>query len=171
MEEKETIEIIEEIGEGEGRKEKRRLNFRIPSFILYIPFFAIIAVAGYFGYREFFGTKKAKEEVEVAKVIAKKGIMIPGPSLVVNLADANVPRFLKVSMIFEVDRGITVAEINDKDAIIKDAIIGLLASKTMSDIRGYEGQNLLKEELISRINAILETGNVINIYFTEFIVQ
>jgi flagellar FliL protein len=41
----------------------------------------------------------------------------------------------------------------------------------MSDIRGYEGQNLLKEELISRINAILETGNVINIYFTEFIVQ
>jgi flagellar basal body-associated protein FliL len=100
MEEKETIEVIEEIG-GEGeRKEKKRLKFRVPSFILYIPFVAIIAVAGYFGYREFFGAKKAKEEVEVAKVVAKKGIIIPGPSLVVNLADANVPRFLKVSMIF-----------------------------------------------------------------------
>jgi flagellar FliL protein len=172
MEEKETIEIIEDIGAGEGEKKKKGLpKIKIPPVILYIPFVAIVAVAGYFGYKEFFGVKKAKEEVEVAKVVAKKGIMIPGPSLVVNLADVNVPRFLKVSMIFEVDRGITVAEVNEKEAIIKDAIIGLLASKTMSDIRGYEGQNLLKEELISRINAILETGNVINIYFTEFIVQ
>ncbi len=170
--EEEKIELIEEIGAGEEeRKAKRKIKFGIPPFIMYLAVILAIGALGYWGYKGFFGESKKKEEVEVAKVAAKKGILIPGYSLVVNLADVNVPRFLKVSLTFEVDRGITVAEIQEKEPLLKDAVIGLLSSKTMSEIRGYEAQYILKEELISRLNAILETGRIINIYFTEFIIQ
>jgi len=178
MEEKEeSIEIIEDIGEGEIEegKKKREFKFRIPGFLFYIPIAVALAVVGYYAYKSFFGERsgegRGKEEVEISKVIVKKGIVIPGPSLVVNLGDINVPRFLKVSIVFEVDRGITVAEIQEKDPMIKDAIIGLLSSKTMSELQGYEAQQILKEELISRVNALLETGRIINIYFTEFVMQ
>ena len=175
MEEREeNIEVIEELEEGEIEKKKRRgIGIRVPGFLLYIPVALVVLVVGYYAYKSFFGERggEGKEEVEISKVIAKKGIMVPGPSLVVNLADVNVPRFLKVTIVFEVDRGITVAEIQEKEPMIKDAIIGLLSSKTMADLRGYEAQQILKEELISRVNALLETGRVINIYFTEFIMQ
>jgi flagellar FliL protein len=170
----ETIEVIEEIGEEgvEKERKKRGLKFSIPPFIFYLPIIAGLGFLGYLGYKQFFGERtKKEEEVEVAKVVAKKGIIIPGPSLVVNLSDVNVPRFLKISMVFEVDRGIAVAEIQDKEPIIKDAIIGLLSSKTMADLRGYDSQQILKEEIISRVNSLLERGRVINIYFTDFIVQ
>lgn len=170
------IEIMEEIGEGEERKKRGRgISVRIPPFLYYIPIILLLLVGGYYIYKTFFGgtseVKGSEKSVEIARVAVKRGFMFPAWSLVINLADANVPRFLKVSFTFELDRAITVTEMQEKEPIIKDAIIGLISSKTMSDIRGYEGQLILKEELISRINAILETGRVINVYFTEFIVQ
>ncbi len=168
-EKQEGIEIIEDIGEV-GERKRAKLRLKIPTFLVYIPFIALLAVGGYIGYKEFFGVG-AEEEVEVAKVVVKKGIIVPGPSLVVNLSDVNVPRFLKVTMSFEVDRGIAAAEIIEKEIMIKDAIIGLLSSKTMADVMSYESQQILKEEVISRLNAILERGRLINVYFTEFVVQ
>lgn len=172
----EEIEVIEELGEEEKKKKGRRGPISIPPFLYYIPILLIIAFGGYYIYKNFFAAspeigKTEEKSVELARVAVKRGVMFPAWSLVINLADANVPRFLKVSFTFELDRAITVAEMQEKEPIIKDAIIGLISSKTMADMRGYEAQLILKEEIISRLNAILETGRVINVYFTEFIVQ
>lgn len=171
----EEIEIIEELGEEGGEKKKKAgLSIRIPSFVYYIPIVLGIAFGAYYIYKNFFSRSQEKVEersVEIARVAVKRGIMFPAWSLVINLADANVPRFLKVTFTFELDRAITVAEMQEKEPIIKDAVIGLISSKTMADLRGYEAQLILKEEIISRINAVLETGRVINVYFTEFIIQ
>ncbi len=171
----EEIEIIEELGEEGGEKKKKAgLPIRIPSFVYYIPIVLGIAFGAYYIYKNFFSRSQEKVEergVEIARVAVKRGVMFPAWSLVINLADANVPRFLKVTFTFELDRAITVAEMQEKEPIIKDAVIGLISSKTMADLRGYEAQLILKEEIISRINAVLETGRVINVYFTEFIIQ
>lgn len=172
----EEIEIIEELGEEGVEKKKKGGGFavKVPSFVYYIPIVLGVAFGAYYIYKNFFATRGEKVEeksVEIARVAVKRGVMFPAWSLVINLADANVPRFLKVTFTFELDRAITVAEMQEKEPIIKDAVIGLISSKTMSDLRGYEAQLVLKEEIISRINAILETGRIINVYFTEFIIQ
>lgn len=172
----EEIEIIEEIGEEGKKKKGGGIPIRIPSFIYYIPILLALIFGGYYIYKNFFSAPAEEEKieqksVEVARVAVKRGVMFPAWSLVINLADANVPRFLKVTFTFELDRAIAIAEMQEKEPIIKDAIIGLISSKTMAELRGYEAQLVLKEELISRINAILETGRIINVYFTEFIVQ
>jgi flagellar FliL protein len=47
----------------------------------------------------------------------------------------------------------------------------MLSSKTFQDISTFEGKLQLRAELLAMLNQHLSTGMIINIYFTEFIVQ
>jgi flagellar basal body-associated protein FliL len=47
----------------------------------------------------------------------------------------------------------------------------LLSSKQLSDITDFEGKALLKEDILERVNDLLETGDVKSVLFTEFVVQ
>lgn len=55
--------------------------------------------------------------------------------------------------------------------IIDDAVMTTLSSKRYSDISTIKGKQALKEELIVAINKALGVPGVLNIYFTEFVVQ
>ena len=54
---------------------------------------------------------------------------------------------------------------------IKDSILILLSSKTFKDIYTVEGKFKLRDEITTRINRFLVTGQVRSIYFTEFVIQ
>ncbi len=60
-----------------------------------------------------------------------------------------------------------------REPVIRDSILRVLASKKTAEVLTGEGKEKLKEELIEAINEAtgLEQGPVVNIYFTEFIVQ
>jgi flagellar protein FliL len=57
--------------------------------------------------------------------------------------------------------------------MVHDAVIRVLSSKRSTDVLTPEGKETLKQELIEAINEAigLEEGPVVNIYFTEFIIQ
>jgi flagellar FliL protein len=61
----------------------------------------------------------------------------------------------------------------EKEARLKDRIISILSAKTPSDVLSVTGKQNVKDELIEGINEVLEFPEpvVVNIYFTEFIVQ
>lgn len=65
------------------------------------------------------------------------------------------------------------AEILKRKPMIHDAIIRVLSSKRSVEVLSPEGKELLKQELLEAINEAigLEEGPVVNIYFTEFIIQ
>ena len=46
-----------------------------------------------------------------------------------------------------------------------------LSSKRFNDISTIKGKQMLKEELITAINKALGVPGVLNVYFTEFVVQ
>lgn len=60
-----------------------------------------------------------------------------------------------------------------REPMMRDAIIRVLSSKRVEDVLTTEGKERLKEELVETINESigLEEGPVVNIYFTEFMVQ
>lgn len=60
-----------------------------------------------------------------------------------------------------------------REPMIKDAVIRVLSSKHAAEVLSAEGKEKLKEELTAVINEALglDEGPVVNIYFTEFIVQ
>ena len=54
---------------------------------------------------------------------------------------------------------------------LRDTIIQILSSKTASDILTSEGKEKLKDELRQSVNGLLGGEKVVEVYFTEFIIQ
>lgn len=61
----------------------------------------------------------------------------------------------------------------ERQPMIRDAVIHVLASKKVQDVISSEGKDRLKEEVIEAINEALGLSEdaIVNVYFTEFIIQ
>jgi flagellar FliL protein len=92
-------------------------------------------------------------------------------AIIVNLAETNAERYLKVDVVFELDSPKLTKEIDARLPQLLDLLINILSNKTLDDISTTSGRNLLRQEMIDKINAILMEGRLKNIYFTEFVVQ
>ncbi|MEO2068761.1 MAG: flagellar basal body-associated FliL family protein [Desulfurobacteriaceae bacterium] len=115
--------------------------------------------------------KQAQKIIEEIKATENVGVMFDLGTFVVNLADNDIERYLKVSVVLELKDQKVQAEAQKRLPEIKDAITTLLLTKRSSEIKTPEGIEFLKEEIAKRVNAILPLGGVKNVYFTEFIVQ
>jgi len=114
---------------------------------------------------------KAEEIVKETQSIEQIGIMYDLGSFVVNLADKDADRYLKINIVLEIENEQVRIELEKRLPQIKDAITTLLITKTSEELKTAEGMELLKEEIIKRVNAILPLGGVKNVYFTEFVIQ
>ena len=91
--------------------------------------------------------------------------------IIVNLAGTKGQRNLKVSIKFEVTDDDVVEELTARKPLILDLLISILSSKTIDDVSNTVGRNRLRREIIDKSNAELVAGKVINVYFTEFVIQ
>jgi len=91
--------------------------------------------------------------------------------LVVNVTGDGYNRFLKLRVELETSDPMMQEELDARLPQVRDALIVLLSSKQLSDITDFEGKALLKEDILERVNDLLETGSVRSILFTEFVVQ
>jgi flagellar FliL protein len=92
-------------------------------------------------------------------------------SFIVNISDRERDRYLKLKAEIEYSSERVSAEIDGKLPHIRDMIISVLGNKSFEEIRSMEGKDLLREELLHRINALLTTGKARRVFFTEFVVQ
>ena len=90
---------------------------------------------------------------------------------IVNLADYPEVRYLKITVNLELlgTQGETVLE--SRMPPVRDAILVLLSSKDSAGLRSAEGKFLLREEIAKRVNSLLPTPMIKDVYFTEFVVQ
>lgn len=89
-------------------------------------------------------------------------------SMVVNLADPGLHRYLRVKITLEYSDPKLATELNDKLYRVKDTVISVLRSKKTDDLQNEEA---LKRELMTAINSQLTSGQVRALYFEEFIIQ
>jgi len=90
---------------------------------------------------------------------------------VVNVTGDGYNRFLKLRLELETNNASVKDELDARLPQVRDALIVLLSSKQLSDITDFEGKALLKEDILERVNDLLDTGDVRSILFTEFVVQ
>ncbi|MDR2861244.1 MAG: flagellar basal body-associated FliL family protein [Syntrophobacterales bacterium] len=121
------------------------------------------AVAG--GFYFFTKTEGIKKE---QPAIGIPWIMEP---FIVNLADHNGDRYLKIAMQFEVHNPALLHELDMVKPRIRDTIIDLLSSKSHTDLADSAGKQRLKGEIITRANTAITTGKIVEVYFTEFVIQ
>lgn len=112
-------------------------------------------------------TDKAKPTLDLAKV----GPVMKLTPFVVNLADEDEDRYLKATVEIEVANEEVMSACEQRLARVTDALISLFSSKSYSQIRDVKGKIKLRQEIVVRVNEVLGSRAVSQVYFTEFLVQ
>ncbi len=90
---------------------------------------------------------------------------------VLNLADHDQLRYLKVAIKLQLDRPQEETDFTIKLPAIRDALLVLLTSKESRSLRTVDGKMLVRHEIGGRVNTIMKKGKIQQVYFTEFIIQ
>ncbi len=99
------------------------------------------------------------------------GVLYPITPFIVNLVDPSGKRYLKLTLSLELENAELKVEVDNRLPQIQDGILVLLSTKSFTDISTLEGKRRLRMEIINRCNAILKTGKIKNVFFSEFVIQ
>ena len=99
------------------------------------------------------------------------GPVIDLEPFVLNLADRDQLRYLKVAIKLQLDRPQEQTDFADKLPAIRDALLVLLTSKESRSLRTVDGKMLVRDEIGGRVNTIMKKGKIRQVFFTEFIIQ
>ncbi len=114
---------------------------------------------------------EAQEEVKKKKEEKPKVFYQFEDSFIVNLAETNAERYLKVTPVFEVESEDVQNEITEKLPQIKDILITIFSSKTLDEVTTLSGKDRLKQEIIDKVNEVLAKGKVTRVFFSDFVIQ
>lgn len=90
------------------------------------------------------------------------------PEITTNLAGND---FIRISFKIQTDGKKAKEELEKRDFQVKNIIIHTLSEKTSDQISGAAGQVQLQTELREKINEIMQTGNVEQVYITGSLLQ
>lgn len=99
------------------------------------------------------------------------GPMVNIEEFIVNIISGDAAHYVKTSITVEVSSEAVKTEVEQRMPQVRDAILLLIGNKTYEELQDLQGKKQLKAELLNRINSFLQTGQVISIYFTNFVVQ
>lgn len=109
-------------------------------------------------------TEEEAEEIAI-------GTIYKLDTMIVNLADKGGKRYLRITMELELSAPELIEEIEMRLPQLRDSILMILPTKTYDDIGTTEGKIGLRDMLLARLNSFLKTGQIVTIYFSEFVVQ
>jgi flagellar FliL protein len=90
---------------------------------------------------------------------------------IVNLADAEQSRFLKIRINLESKKPEPNEEFAKKLPLIKDTILTILSQKKSEELFPSSGKEKLKAEMMRLVNPNLSEFKIKAVYFTEFVIQ
>ena len=95
-------------------------------------------------------------------------------SFLVNLADPDATRFIKVTFRLGLNENKLGDELKDDPVVLaatRDAIILCLSTKTSDELLNMEGKDKLKKDIRELVNKVLPKGKVLEVYIMDFVVQ
>ena len=118
--------------------------------------------------------KKEPTKEEMLAEAIEHGAVVPLDPFVVNLADKDAARYLRIKVSLMVDDKTKVAEITENEALtlkVRDIILQTLTRKTSEELTNEEGKNKLREEIQQGIGLYFKEPKLTDVMFTEFVIQ
>ncbi|HNR13046.1 MAG TPA: flagellar basal body-associated FliL family protein [Thermodesulfobacteriota bacterium] len=115
--------------------------------------------------------KKDKKAGNDEKGSFVPGFMYPMETFIVNLSGDNAKRYLRVTMQMELSDEKVKQEMEQRMPMVRDMILTILPTKTAAELLETEGKSTMRDMILNRVNGVLTTGTVKNLYFTEFVIQ
>jgi flagellar FliL protein len=145
---------------------KKKPKFKL--FLMISILMAVVASGAIAGYLLITKTTHQREPVAERPVVLS---IWPLDPFVVNIAETNGERYLKIVIQLEISDPRVADELGQLKPRIRDSILDLLTPKTYKDLMDLVGKQRLREDIAGRINNLLHQGKVTRVYFTEFVVQ
>lgn len=102
---------------------------------------------------------------------AQLGPLYSLDTFIVNLADVERSRYLRVTMDLELAQAMDTDKLNERLPQVRDRILMILPSKSFEEIASVDGKTALRDEIIEKLNSLFPSAVISNIFFTEFVVQ
>ncbi|OIN98942.1 MAG: hypothetical protein AUJ49_12125 [Desulfovibrionaceae bacterium CG1_02_65_16] len=180
----------------DGEAPKKSKKKMVIMLVLLLVLLGALGGGGYFGYKWWMGRKAApaadanateqktdahgaaaegghgdKNDAGAGAAAADSGVIVSIPPLLVNLADPQGRRYLKIALDIEMRDKLAGDELNKNMPKVKDALLLLLSSKTYDDLATLENKILLKKEIVERLTLVLGEQKVQRVYITEIVIQ
>jgi flagellar FliL protein len=158
--------MAEDKDEAAGGAKKKKSPILLIVIVMMVFLFG---AGGFFAWKYFL---LSSEDVPMkAKEANKLGPIYPLETFIVNLADKETQKYLKLTMQFELDTAKLSEELNQRKPQLRDLVIGLLTMQVYDDVASYKGKAYIRQEIMNRTNGILMTGSIKRVFFTEFVLQ
>jgi flagellar FliL protein len=115
--------------------------------------------------------KKAEGTEERVEEGGGRGNIVMLEDIVVNLKESDKLYYLKVTLGLEVASSEMQKEVEKRKAHMRDIVISLVSGKKVSELDSIDERNAVKLELLARLSKSLESGDLIQIYFSDFVIQ
>jgi flagellar protein FliL len=161
--------VVEAKAAGETKGKSRKLWIVVGLLVLVVA----AGSAAFLAYPHFGASRNVSaENAGSAPKSERVKAILPLEPFLVNLADTNEVRFVKVAFQLGLEEEWKEESKNSVAiAAIRDSIISLLSAKTAEQIMTTEGKEKLRGEVRSRVNAVSTKMKVIDIYIVDFVVQ
>jgi len=107
-----------------------------------------------------------------AGTLSGRGSLVGLKEVTVSLrSDGAVTSFLRISVDLEVPDQSKVLLVEERLPHLRDIVIASLSNKYAADLRTLEGKEALKTELLRKLGEALPEAGLMNIYFSDLVVQ
>lgn len=116
------------------------------------------------------GIGKNESSTKTKNAAAEIGPLFEVGEFTTNLAPGGEKKYIKVTVVLEMNNPSLEKEIEEKLPILKDKIIIFFNSKTSDDLNA-ENRAHLKKAILTDLNSCFSTGEINNIYFSDLVLQ
>ena len=99
---------------------------------------------------------------------SKNQVTYDAGEFLTNLADRG---YVKLSMVYLLNDKQAEKEVESKDSEIRDKVFTILRSKTHDSVKDSNGMEELRKEIKEALNQLLNGGRIVDVYFTDIIVN
>jgi flagellar FliL protein len=129
-----------------------------------------VGAAVYLGWISIPGFSSAKKPA-VISTPPRMGSMLKISPLVINLKEEGGRHYVKTTIILEIAQNEWVEEVKSRIPLLTDLAILTLSDKRLEDLKNSAAKENLKKELLAKVNQALNSPQVNQIYFDEFLYQ
>ena len=108
--------------------------------------------------------EKKGEDHQTTQIVVIKDV-------IVNPAGTNGSRLLVTTIGLEVPTTEAKVELEQKEVQTRDILVTVLSGKRLEDLAAPEQREALREEICSRVNKLLQSSKLKNVYISKFIIQ
>ncbi|MFZ5980097.1 MAG: flagellar basal body-associated FliL family protein [Candidatus Zixiibacteriota bacterium] len=91
--------------------------------------------------------------------------------IVINPAGTGGSRFLSVSFGFELGSAELAAVFEQREVLVRDALITILSSKTVAQLTDAKQKEIVRYQIKKRLSSLLNTEDLTAVYYTDFVLQ